>query len=311
MVSGAGCHGVSGELCGLISPVGEHHRRIAAEVIACLSTPFVGEPVPVGGPVVGAEFPHPGENRAVVERVVGEIIGHVAHDHAGGPGAHAGNHEEVVEKLLVGDGLQVNVGVQAPCGCGLQGGFEEEQAQAVELGVGRIQHALGGGHEVVGAAIVGDFFAHVLPEFFNGVLCLSRLHRVAEDRHRQGIPQGGGGYSDQPVVFLVGDSFAEVYAQVALRAFDQFRVEHRAVDVEGFVPAGYVGDMNVIIAAFGIPHAPVGGKHSSGVVAISVPGVIIRKQGSPRFERPADTNRTIGYAHGNSFDLSRQAISSV
>ena len=111
MVSGAGCHGVSGELCGLISPVGEHHRRIAAEVIACLSTPFVGEPVPVGGPVVGAEFPHPGENRAVVERVVGEIIGHVAHDHAGGPGSHAGNHEEVVEKLFVGDGLQVDVGV--------------------------------------------------------------------------------------------------------------------------------------------------------------------------------------------------------
>lgn len=220
MVSGAGCHGVSGELCGLIPPGSEHHRRIAAEIVACLSTPFVGEPVPVSRPVVDAEFPHPGENRAVVERVVGEIIGHVAHDHAGGPGAHAGNHEEVVEKLLVGDGLQVNVGVQAPCGGGLQGGFEEEQAQAVKLGVGRVQHALGGGHEVVGTAIVGDFFAHVLPEFFNGVLCLSRLHRVAQDRHRQGIPQGGGGYSDQPVVFLVGDSFAEVYAQVTLRAFD-------------------------------------------------------------------------------------------
>lgn len=65
---------VSGELCSSL-PSWRHHRRIAAEVIACLSTPFVGEPVPVGGPVVGAEFPHPGENRAVVEQVVGEIIG--------------------------------------------------------------------------------------------------------------------------------------------------------------------------------------------------------------------------------------------
>ena len=100
---------------------------------------------------------------------------------------------------------------------------------------------------------------------------------MAEDRHRQGIPQGGGGYSDQPVVLLVGDSFAEVYAQVALRAFDQFRVEHRAVDVEGFIPVGYVGDVNVIVAAFGVPHATVGGKHSSGVVAVPVPGVIVRE----------------------------------